>query len=440
MRSARRLGLSSRRPCELRRYDAAAHEERVTPTVRFDLIQTLALVCVVLFVGYGLRRHIWVLDRYNLPAPVIGGFLFAVISLVLRQTGLVAFEFDPTLQTPLMIAFFTTIGFGASVTLLRKGGPLVILFFVISSVVAVAQNLLGLAIAWPLGVHPLLGVLAGSVTLTGGPATGLAFAPEFEKVGVPDAGAAALAAAMVGIVSGGIIGGPIGTLLIARQRLRTPDGATVADMPRTAAEVVEDKLPDAYASPLKGEDVEAYGLLKNFALIAVAMGIGVWLSAWASHYLTLPAYIGAMMVAAILRNVDDATGMLGASQRIIDDLGTVALSLFLAMALMTLRLWQLAALALPLAVILAAQVALIAVLAIVVIFRAAGRDYDAAVMSSGFCGFMLGTTANAMANMEVLTAKYGAAPKAFLVVPMVGAFFIDFTNALIITAFLNFWR
>ena len=407
----------------------------MSPTVvRLDLIQTLALVCVVLFAGYGLRRHIWVLDRYNLPAPVVGGFLFALLSLALRQSGLVAFEFDTTLQTPLMIAFFTSIGYGASLTLLRKGGPLVILFFVISSIVAVAQNVLGLLIAWPMGVHPLLGVLAGSVTLTGGPATGLAFAPEFEKVGVPDAGPAALAAAMVGIVAGGIIGGPVGTLLIARQRLRS--SATAEETPVTAAAVVEARLPD-HASPPKGEDVEAYGLLKNLALIAVAMGIGVWLSAWASKYLTLPAYIGAMMVAALVRNIDDATGVFGASQRIIDDLGTVALSLFLAMALMTLRLWQLAALALPLAVILAAQVALIAVIAIV---RAAGRDYDAAVMSSGFCGFMLGTTANAMANMEVLTAKYGAAPKAFLVVPMVGAFFIDFTNALIITAFLNFWR
>ncbi|HEV3483952.1 MAG TPA: sodium/glutamate symporter [Vicinamibacterales bacterium] len=407
--------------------------------VRLDLIQTLALVCVVLFAGYGLRRRIWVLDRYNLPAPVIGGFLFALVGLVLRQYGLVAFEFDTTLQTPLMIAFFTTIGFGASVTLLRQGGPLVLLFFGISSAVAVAQNVLGLAIASQLGVHPLLGVLAGSVTLTGGPATGLAFAPEFEKVGVPDAAPAALAAAMIGIVAGGIIGGPIGTLLISRQRLQRR--ASHNPVPHgTAAQVVEDRLPEPHARPPRGEDVEAYGLLKNLALIAVAMGIGVWLSAWASRYLTLPTYIGAMMVAALLRNLDDATGVLGASQRIIDDLGTVSLSLFLAMALMTLRLWQLAALALPLALILAAQVAMIAILAIVLIFRATGRDYDAAVMSSGFCGFMLGTTANAMANMEVLTQKYGASPKAFLVVPMVGAFFIDFTNALIITAFLNYWR
>jgi ESS family glutamate:Na+ symporter len=409
--------------------------------VRLDLIQTLALVCVVLFAGYGMRRRVWLLDRYNIPAPVIGGFLFALIGLALRQGGVVAFEFDTTLQTPLMIAFFTSIGYGASVSLLRKGGPLVVVFFVLSTIVAVLQNVLGLAIAAALSVHPLFGVLAGSVTLTGGPATGLAFAPEFEKVGVPDAGPAALAAAMVGIVAGGIIGGPIGTFLLTRHRLRSAAVPAVALAPHgTAANVVEARMPEAAPATPKGEDVEAYSLLKSLALIAVAMGIGVYLSAWASRYMTLPAYIGAMVVAAAVRNLDDATGLFGASQRIIDDLGMVALSLFLAMALMTLRLWQLAALALPLAIILAAQVALIAVLAVTVMFRAAGRDYDAAVMSSGFCGFMLGTTANAMANMEVLATKYGAAPKAFLVVPMVGAFFIDFTNALIITAFLNYWR
>ena len=406
--------------------------------MKFDLIQTLALVCLVLFAGYGLRRRIRLLDRYNIPAPVVGGFLFALISLVLRQAGVVALEFDTTLQTPLMIAFFTTVGFGASVGLLRRGGPAVLLFFVLATVVAVGQNVLGIAIAWPLGVHPLLGVLAGSVTLTGGPATGLAFAPEFEKVGVPDAAPAALAAAMVGIVCGGLIGGPIGTFLINRRGLRS--GAPSQPVPATAAAVVEERLPDPAGAAPKGEDVEAYRLLKHLALIVVAMGLGVWLSAYLSRFMTLPAYIGAMIVAAVIRNIDDGTRLFGASQRVIDDLGTVALSLFLAMALMTLRLWQLSALAIPLAIVLAAQVLFIAVLALTVVYRAAGRDYDAAVMSSGFCGFMLGTTANAMANMEVLTAKYGASPKAFLVVPMVGAFFIDFTNALIITAFLNYWR
>lgn len=425
--------------------------------LKLDMIQTLALAAVVLFAGYGIKRRVYVLDRYNIPAPVVGGFLFALIGLVLRQTGVLALEFNKALETPLMIGFFTTIGFGASVSLLRAGGTLVFIFFAVSTVVAVAQNVLGLVVAIPLGEHPLLGVLAGSVTLTGGPATGLAFAPEFERAGVHGAATAAVAAAMVGIVSGGLIGGPIGTWLITRTRASTGSGlrpstddarpdpgraGRAPEQPRggTAANIVEDRVLEPFPSAPKGEDVEAYGLLKNLTLILAAMGLGGLLSGWLSAYMTLPAYIGAMLVAAAMRNLDDATGWLGGSQRIIDDLGTVVLSLFLTMALMTLQLWQLAGLAVPLAVILLAQVLLIAVLAVFVIYRIVGRDYEAAVMASGFCGFMLGTTANAMANMEAIAARYGPAPKAFLVVPMVGAFFIDFTNALIITAFLNFWR
>jgi glutamate:Na+ symporter, ESS family len=410
-------------------------------TIKLDMIQTLAVAAVVLFAGYGIKRRITVLDRYNIPAPVVGGFVFALASLALRQSGVLALEFDTILQTPLMIAFFTTIGFGASVSLLRTGGPLVVVFFLVSTIVAALQNVLGLALAIPLGEHPLLGVLAGSVTLTGGPATGLAFAPEFERVGVPAAATAAVAAAMVGIVAGGLIGGPIGTWLITRARAGSPAVAPAGPRYRgTAENLVEDRMPEPDVSAPQGEDVEAYGLLKNLALILVAMGLGGLLSAWLSRSITLPAYIGAMLVAAAMRNLDDATGWFGASQRIIDDLGTVVLSIFLTMALMTLRLWQLAGLAVPLAVILFAQVLLIAALALFVIYRIVGRDYEAAVMASGFCGFMLGTTANAMANMEAIVARYGPAPKAFLVVPMVGAFFIDFTNALIITAFLNFWR
>jgi ESS family glutamate:Na+ symporter len=405
------------------------------------MMQTVAVAAVVLFAGYGIRRFVPVLDRYNIPAPVVGGFLFALASLALRQAGVLALEFDTTLQTPLMVAFFTSIGFGASLSLLRAGGPLVVLFFLVSSVGAVVQNLLGVAIAIPLGEHPLLGVLAGSVTLTGGPATGLAFAPEFERAGVPGAATAAVAAAMVGIVSGGLIGGPIGTWLIRRGAAPAPrPEPAVLHARATALNIVEDRMPEPAATAPHGEDVEAYGLLKNLSLILVAMGLGGLLSAWLSTYVTLPAYIGSMLVAAAIRNLDDVTGWFGASQRLIDDMGTVVLSLFLAMALMTLRLWQLAGLALPLAIVLVAQVALIAVLAVWVIYRLVGRDYEGAVMASGFCGFMLGTTANAMANMEAIAARYGPAPKAFLVVPMVGAFFIDFTNALIITAFLNVWR
>ncbi|MGE3841206.1 MAG: sodium/glutamate symporter [Vicinamibacterales bacterium] len=409
--------------------------------ISLDLVQTLAFAGVVLFLGYGMRRLVPPLARYNIPAPVLGGLLVASAVLVGHLRGVTLFAFDTTLQTPLQTAFFTTIGFGASVGLLRSGGPLVFVFLVLSSGVALLQNLAGVVVARALGEAPLLGVLAGSVTLTGGPATGLAFAPIFEQAGVAGAATVAVAAAMAGIVAGGLLGGPLGTLLVQRHRLRVPGIRGAAVRLPTAANVVEARIPEPAASTPAGEDVETYSILKALVAILVAMWIGGWLSrGFAAAGVTLPAYIGAMLVAALMRNVDDFTGLFGLSQRTLDDLGNVALALFLVLALMTLELLRLLALAVPLTVILVVQVALIAWLAYWLVYRLMGRDYEAVVMSSGFCGFMLGTTANAMANMDALTQRYGPAPKAFLVVPMVGAFFIDFINAIMITALVNAFR
>jgi ESS family glutamate:Na+ symporter len=402
--------------------------------LELDLIQTVAFAGVVLFAGYGVRRAVPPLARNNVPAPVIGGLLAAVAILLARRFGLELVKFDTTLQAPLMIAFFTTIGLGASVSLLRSGGPQVLLILGLATVIAAAQNALGMLLAVPLGVHPLIGVLAGSVTLAGGPATGLAFAPDFEAVGVPAAATVAVASAMVGIVTAGLIGGPISTWLIERHRLRSGPAAEPREAPPAAAPtVVEEPTPET-------ESGDGYVLLKTVVVILAAMWVGSWLSqGFAALGIRLPAYIGAMLVAAAVRNLDEATRWIGLSQRSIGQVGGVALSLFITMALMTLKLWELVGLAVPLLVILAAQVALVAVVCLAV-FRIMGRDYEAAVMTGGFCGFMLGTTANAVANMDALVERYGPAPRAFLVVPMVGAFFIDFTNALIITTLVNFWR
>ena len=404
-----------------------------------DLIQTVALAGVVLFAGYFIRRVITPLADHNIPAPVVGGLLVAILLTLNRAYLGYAVKFDTTLQSPLMIAFFTTIGFGASVGLLRVGGPAVVIFFLLSTVMAFVQNLIGAGVAMALGQNPLMGVLAGSVTLTGGPATGLAFAPEFEAAGVPAAATLAVAAAMVGIVSGGILGGPIGTYLVRRS-----PGTRVHPTPMkqpVAQHVVESALPPPAATKVpEGEDVESYALLKAIVLILVAMWAGSWLTiGFTAMGLTLPAYIGAMLVAAAIRNLDDLSGLFGLSQRTIDDVGNVALSIFLVMALMTLRLWELVGLAAPLAIMLVVQVATVGLMAVFLVWPLMRRDYEAAVISSGFVGFMLGTTANAMANMKALVERYGPAPKAFLVVPMIGAFFIDFTNALIITAFLNYF-
>jgi ESS family glutamate:Na+ symporter len=405
-----------------------------------DQIHTVAFAGLILFLGYGIRRLVPLLARYNIPAPVVGGLLVAATITIMRARGVTLFTFDTGLQSPLMIAFFTSVGFGASVGLLRVGGPAVLLFFIISTVMAVAQNVVGAAVAWGLGQPPLLGVLAGSVTLTGGPATGLAFAPLFEAAGVQGAATLAVAAAMVGIVSGGIVGAPVGTWLIGRTGRDRQQGQAPRRVP-VATNIAEDHLPEPAPRAPEGEDVEAYGLLKAVVLILVSMWLGSWLTVWFARIgFTLPAYIGAMLLAAALRNLDDGTRVIGISQRTIDDLGATALSLFLVMALMTLRLWDLVGLAVPLVIMLAAQVVMIAIVAAGPVFWLMGRDYESAVMAGGFVGFMLGTTANAMANMEALVQRYGPAPKAFLVVPMVGAFFIDFTNAIIITLCLNLWR
>jgi len=403
-------------------------------SLRLDLVQTLAFAGVMLFAGYAIRRLVPPLGRVNIPAAVCGGLPVAAVVAVAQTSGYPTVAFDTTLQVPLQNAFFASIGFAASLALLRHGGPMVLTFFLLATGVAVLQNVVGAGVATGLGEHPLLGVLAGSVTLTGGPATGLAFAPQFEAAGVAGAATLAVAAAMVGIVAGGILGGPIGTHLVERRRTRVPRAAPAG----TLATAAEQQVAEPIATPPADEDLEAYLLLKHVVVLVATVGIGVWVSAWLTRIgLTLPAYIGAMLVAAVIRNVDDATGVFALSQRAIDHLGSVALALFLVMALMTLRLWELAGLIVPLLIILAAQVALIAAVCWAVVPALMGRDYEAAVMSSGFCGFMLGTSANAMANMGALVEKYGPAPRAYLVVPLVGAFFIDFANALLITFFLN---
>jgi ESS family glutamate:Na+ symporter len=286
-------------------------------------------------------------------------------------------------------------------------------------------------VALGFGLHPLFGVLAGSVTLTGGPATGLAFAPLFEEAGVVGASSVAIAVAIGGIVAGGLVGGPAGTVLIERGRIPTPRRARIGTV---EVALVETETTVHAAS----DDDDAWPIVKNLVAILVAMWIGFWVSkGFAALGMTLPSYIGAMLVAAAIRNLDDVTGWFGLSHRFINSFGIVSLTLFLVMALMTLKLWELAGLMLPLVAILVVQVAIAAIVAVGPVYRLMGRNYEAAVMSGGFIGFMLGTTANAMAVMRALVERYGPAPRAFLVAPIVGAFFIDFTNALIITLFLN---
>jgi glutamate:Na+ symporter, ESS family len=400
-------------------------------SLKLDLLQTLSVAAVLYYIGLQLRRRIAVLDRLNIPAAVVGGLLFALLVLAGRDRFL-AVQLDTSAQPVLSVAFFSTIGMGASLALLRAGGLQVVIFLLFATLFCLVQNFLGIAIARGFGEHPLLGVTAGSVTLVGGPATGLAFAPMLEQAGLVGAGTLALTSATFGIVCGGLTGTPVGTWLIQRYHLKpsVPPGTQVTE---------DDALqPHTLVVQTDREDAP---LIMNMIVLAAAMGLGSILSRWFdSRDWTLPAYIGAMVVASIFRNLDDRTGWLKIDPAAMDFVGGFALNIFLVVALMDLKLWQLAGQALPLFVILAAQVVVITVFALTVSFRLMGRDHDSAVMASGFVGFALGTTANAVANMRALVTKFGPAPRAFLVVPLVGAFFIDFANAIIITVFVNWLR
>ena len=393
----------------------------MVPTWKLTAVQVLALACVGIVVGQWLKRKIPLLDRLNIPASIVGGLIYALAALFLRDRYL-NLDADPTLRDMLMIAFMTTIGLSARFRLIREGGAQVIWMLAVASFGVVLQNLLGIGLAKALWVDPRLGILAGSVALAGGPATSIAFGGTFEKMGVRGATASAMASATFGIAVASLIAGYIGGWLIRRYKLK----------PSATAGAESKAVPVA---------AEASLLLKTVLVIGVAMGIGSLVSAGIERMgVILPAYIGAMIAGAIIRNLDDRFGFADISQREVDAVGRIALYLFIAMAMLTLRLWELAHLAIPLMVILAAQVVLCWLMCISICFWSMRRDYEAAVMSAGFCGFMLGITANAVASMEELTEKYGPARRAFLVVPIVGAFLIDFTNSLIITAMANILR
>jgi len=414
-------------------------------TVKFDLILTLALAALALFAGTFIQRRARFLERSSIPAAAVGGLLFALVVLALRMSGALGVGLDTSLRAPLQNAFFTTIGLAATLSLLRAGGWRMGLFWLIATGTAVVQNAVGIGLALALGAPAALGIICGALTLTGGPSTGLAWTKEFEALGLDGAGAAIIASALFGIFVACLVGNPVATFLIRRYDLARPRGARANDPGEEEfwalsptvnrdEERVEEKRPAR-------EELTGGVLLHNLLLILAVMGAGALLSLWLKgRGVTLPDYIGAMVFAAVLRNVDDRTGWFRLDARAVEVLGGIALALFLVIALMSLELWKLAGLAVPMVVILSAQVLVTVAYAVLTSFLLTGRDYEAAVTTSGHIGFGLGTTPNAVANMEALTARYAPAPRSFLVVPVVGAFFIDLTNLLVITAFVNFIR
>ncbi len=410
------------------------NETATVTTLNLNLIQTLAVAALVYYSGIVLKRRIPILDTLNIPSAVVGGLLFAILVLIGRDRVL-NLGFDTATQPLFNVAFFTTIGMMASLPLLKKGGIQVVVFLGIATAFCFLQNFIGMGIAQVFDVNPLVGIMAGSVTLVGGPATGLAFAPLFEKAGVVGADSLALTSATFGIVCGGILGGPVGTWLIKKHKLH---GKLDGTRPVTAAHDDEPTAIGDHEVLSIQIDREDPSFVVNLLILALTMGVGTVVG-WYFESLgwTLPAYIGAMLVASVVRNVDDKTQWFGIDQKAMDFIGTVSLNIFLTVALMNLRLWELLNLAGPLTAILVVQAIAVTLFAATVSYWVMGRDYQSAVMAGGFIGFVLGTTANAVAVMKTLAKKYGDAPRAFLIVPLVGAFFIDFTNAIIITAFLN---
>lgn len=418
---------------------------------------TVALAIPVLLLGEFLVMRIKLLSRFNIPAPVVGGLLLSLLVLGGNLSGAFAVRFDTSVTAawwtwlvttepdwikapaknvnlPFLVAFFTCIGLNASWTLVKRGSTQVLIFLGVASVLAVIQNGIGVGLAKLLGVSPLLGLVCGSVTMTGGHGTALGFAADLEKAGLSGAAVLGVAAATFGLVTGGLLGGPLGGTLIRKRNLSP--GISAAAHLEADHSVASGIVDDLRALARFGK-----AFLLHLALLLIVIKLGAWVS-WLIQQtkITFPVYMGAMLLGVSVRNLFDLSATRWIKTEIIDSIASVALGIFLAIAMMSLNLIELANAAVPMLIILSAQVVVMALYAQFVTFRMMGGDFDAAVMAGGHCGFGLGATPNAVANMKVLVERFGPAPRAFLVVPIVGAFLIDFLNATNITIFLNLFK
>ena len=391
--------------------------------IEVNMYQAAGLAVLMLVIGRMLVARIEFLRKYCIPAPVVGGLIFAILHVILRSMGILEFNMDTTLQTVFMTAFFCSVGYMAAFKELKKGGIGVVKFLVLAILMCCIQDLVGGFGAKIFGLDGKLGLAMGSIPLVGGHGTAGSFGPFLEDMGVANATTVAVAAATYGLIAGCMIGGPIATSKIRKMGLKSSAIESTA-----TTEVSVDQDTGA---------MDEGNLMDAAIYIVIAVGLGTIVAALLGKLITLPGYIGAMIVGAIICNVQESRGVkmpmgeMGA-------LGNICLSIFLGLAMINLKLWQLVSLALPMIVILLIQTVIMFFYASFVVFNVMGRDYDAATISSGFCGFGMGATPNAMANMQAITNQYGPAPVAFMIVPLVGSLFIDFFNAAIITAFTNF--
>ena len=392
--------------------------------LNLNLYETMALVSIIFYLGKYIRKKFSILSKYCIPPSVVGGFIFSLVTLFLYQTNLAAINLDTSLQNLFMTTFFTSIGFTASFALLKQGGKKVITFLLLAILLVILQNIVGVSLATAFRLSPLLGLATGSIPMVGGHGTAGSFGPILEGLGVERATTVSVASATFGLIMGSILGGLVARNLILKHHLK--------------AEKSNQNPEEAGGCNEENTNILSLKHMMNGAcLLFIAMGLGSIVSKFIQMTsLTFPSYIGAMLVAALIRNIADLRGK-ELVEKEIETIGSLSLSFFLTMALMGLKLWQLFDLALPLIIMLIAQSILIALFASFITYKVMGKNYEAAVFASATCGFGMGATPNAIANMDELTNRFGFTPTPYFVVPLVGGLFIDFINSGIITIFIN---
>ncbi|MFJ8090136.1 sodium/glutamate symporter [Lysinibacillus sp. Ag94] len=393
--------------------------------IEINQITTVFLAVALFALGGWLINKIGFLKRFCIPAPVVGGLLFAALATILKTTGVLEISLDTSLQSLFMITFFTTIGLGASFKLVKLGGKLLIIYWLACGFLALMQNVIGVSLASLMGIHPLIGMMAGAVSMEGGHGAAAAFGQTLEDLGISSAMTIGAAAATCGLVAGGLIGGPIVKYLVGKYNL-TPN----------EQETKEIDFEN------KNEQITSDSFFTQVLIITFCMAVGTYVGTLFSEAtgFVLPGYVGAMFVAVLVRNIMDKIKPEAINMKSISLIGDVTLGVFLSMALMSVKLWEIADLALPLFIIVFVQVFFIVLFSIFVLFKLLGKNYDAAVMVAGFAGHGLGATPNAMANMSAVVQRFGPSQKAFLVVPIVGAFLIDVFGIPIIITTINLFK
>jgi len=396
--------------------------------INADAVMTTAMAAVLLLIGYFIKSKVSILNKYCIPAPVVGGFLFMFVTFAGHVTNTFKFNFTTSFQDPFMLAFFTTVGLGASFSLLKKGGILLVIYWATAGVISIFQNVIGIAVSKVISLEAPYALLASAISMIGGHGAAGAYGKTFAEMGYSAGIEVGAAAATFGLISAVLVGGPLARRLIVKYDLKPDED-----------ENFESDIDTVNSST--GEKLSSLDVIKNVTVILVCMAVGTVISGWIGKLIgmSFPTYVGAMFVAVIVRNVNEGAHFYNFSFSLVDGIGDVMLSLYLAIALMTLKLWELAGLIGGVLIVVLCQVLFMILIAYFVVFRVLGKNYDAAVMCAGLCGHGLGATPSAIVNMTSVKDRYGMSRRAFMIVPIVGAFLVDIIYQPQTIAFIKFF-